>query len=248
MAKRWKQSRPRKNARSLGCSGPRWPTRGNVVGRRREASRSSFKTRPCLRTGIMEAWRLGRECAILNSNAGQEAPASLVLSSYAYPQRRPSPTVRRSSLRGPYLPSLSLLLAWSLAAGPKKARNKHNKKCFLPFRLWILHLALEPADSPATLISDIQPFSFRFLLLLPPRPLGFLLLSTSHGISSRSLLSSYRAGKLRATFWRAKTGRLSVSLPVPILPSPGYPYLTGWPGQHPRSKPTIRSNLLNGVF
>lgn len=194
----------------------------------------------------MEAWPRVRDPEFECGTGSASLPRSQLVrvpTETTFPHRSSFQSARSlSSL------SLSLLLAWSLAAGPKKARNKHNKKCFLPFRLWILHLALEPADSPATLISDIQPFSFRFLLLLPPRPLGFLLLSTSHGISSRSLLSSYRAGKLRATFWRAKTGRLSVSLPVPILPSPGYPYLTGWPGQHPRSKPTIRSNLLNGVF
>lgn len=66
---------------------------------------------------------------ILHSNAGQEAPAFLVL--------RP-----RVSTGDRFASSIPLFLSF-VPEGPKRrARNKNNKKCFLPFRLYISHLAL----------------------------------------------------------------------------------------------------------
>lgn len=76
----------------------------------------------------------GDRDAISHSNAGQEASASLVyppgsvplfLPSTLFPSRHP-PLLRSRSLSKPR----------------KETRNKNNKKCFLPFRLYISHLAL----------------------------------------------------------------------------------------------------------
>lgn len=86
---------------------------------------------------------------ILHSNAGQEAPASLV--------HRP-----RISTGSRSASSLTLSLSFSLpparlpcalSFAPKglkrdAARNKNNKKCFLPFCLYISHLALRSISSP----------------------------------------------------------------------------------------------------
>lgn len=40
--------------------------------------------------------------------------------------------------------------------GPEKRRNKNNKKCFLPFRLYISHLALSSLPQSLSLVFDID--------------------------------------------------------------------------------------------
>lgn len=77
--------------------------------------------------------------AILHSNAGQEASASLVL--------KPGIGIHRGS---PFLLLPFCTLARS--RGPKKRRNKNNKKCFLPFRLCISHLALSSLPQSLSLL------------------------------------------------------------------------------------------------
>lgn len=81
---------------------------------------------------------------ILHSNAGQEAPASLV-----HRPRISTGSRSASSLTLTLSLSLCLRLApcpCALSFAPKglkrdAARNKNNKKCFLPFCLYISHLA-----------------------------------------------------------------------------------------------------------
>lgn len=70
-----------------------------------------------------------------HSNAGQEAPASLVL-------RLGISTRDCSALPPSFLLPCPSALSFTLEGPKRDARNKNNKKYFLPFRLYISHLAL----------------------------------------------------------------------------------------------------------
>lgn len=76
---------------------------------------------------------------------------------------------RSSSL----LPSrhMPLLRSRSLSKARKEARNKNNKKCFLPFRLYISHLALSSLSQSLIL----YPILFVTLKFYHPCPFLFII-------------------------------------------------------------------------
>lgn len=116
----------------------------------RKPAKSSFKTQPCLYTRNHRAFGPEFECGTGSAN--------LPSSSFLRTHRNDLPPL-------PFVP-LFVRLSFALAAGQKKPLGKHNKKCFLPFRLWILHLAHEADDSPLySFDTHNQSFPpFRFLL------------------------------------------------------------------------------------
>lgn len=122
-----------------------------------------------------------------------------------------------------------------------RAATNIIKKCFLPFRLRILHLALEAADSIGQLSSLLRYPTF---LLFPVLRRFLRLVSTSFNLLPLSNLKP-QSKFSRATFWRANNWPAAVGEP-PCFDSfllQGLS-LSKWTA----SKAAIRSNLWNGVF
>lgn len=108
-----------------------------------------------------------------------------------------------------------------------RAATNIIKKCFLPFRLRILHLALEAADSIGQLSSLLRYPTF---LLFPVLRRFLRLVSTSFNLLP---LSNLKVNFRELPSGARITGLLLSVNPVVSIPSfsRGYPYLSG---QHPR--------------